>query len=121
MTDIAELIQDLERATPELETLVREHLAEYEKLLPHVLFGDVTRWLVARGPVAEVLDILEHHCGAGDEEVRNVLEASFLENLERDNPEYLLVREALPACLAGRLRASEGWTADDRVGGRDAT
>ena len=121
MTDIADLIQDLERAAPELEALVREHVAEYEELLPHVLFGDVTRWLVARGPVPGVLDMLEHHCGAGNEEVRNVLDASFLENLERDNPEYGPVRAALPPCLAGRLRASEEWTPGDQVGRPDAT
>ena len=121
MTDIAELLRDLERAAPDLEALVRQHLVEYEELLPHVLFGDVTRWLVARGPVLEVLDVLEYHCGAGDEAVRDVLEASFLENLERGNPEYASVREALPPCLARRLRASEEWTADDRVGERDAT
>ena len=121
MTDIADLIRDLELAAPELDALVREHRAEYGEVLGHVLFGDVTRWLVAHGPVPAVLDMLEHHCNAGDEGVQDTLGASFLENLEPNNPEYTAIRDALGPCLAERLRAAEAWTPDDAVWRRDAT
>jgi hypothetical protein len=121
MTDIADLIRDLEQASPELEALVREHLTQYDELLAHVLFGDVTRWLVSRGPVPNVLDLLEHHCRAGNEAVQDVLGASFLETLEPNNPEYTAIREALGPCLAEWLRASEARTRDDAVWRPDAT
>src|SRR5829696_5350146 len=39
VTTINDLVRDLVAAAPELEALLREHLVDYEELLPHVFFG----------------------------------------------------------------------------------
>lgn len=86
-----EFVHRMLHAVPELEDLYQEHLHDNEESLPHVLMGDVVRWLVdvywAR-PSAEdssswirllrFLDV-EYECGAG--EIRNLIEVSVLENL----------------------------------------
>jgi len=113
MTGIHDLIQDLIAAAPELDVLLREHLADYDELLPHLLLGDITRWLVERGPVAEVLAVLEHHIDAGDGDVQHVIAVSFLENLFGDDPGELAVRAALGPRLKAEFHAMERWTPDD--------
>ena len=83
------------------------------ELLPHLLLGDITRWLVERGPVAEVLAVLEHHIDAGDADVQNAIAVSFLENLFGDDPGELAVRAALGPRLKAEFHAMESWTPDD--------
>jgi len=107
VTTINDLVRDLVAAAPELEALLREHLVDYEELLPHVFFGDVTRWLEERGPAPAVLAVLEHHIGAGDEEVQNVVAVSFLEGLGDE-----AVRAALGPRLRAELTAMQRWTPD---------
>ena len=113
MTSIHDLIQDLIAASPELDAVRREHLADNDELLPHVLFGDVTRWLVEGGPVPEVLAVLEHHVGAGDAAVQNVIAVSFLENLFGDDPDERAVQAALGPCLKAEFDAMWNGTPDD--------
>ena len=113
MTTIDELVRDLIVAAPELDAVRREHLADNDELLPHLLFGDVTRWVVERGPVPELLAVLEHHMEAGDEEVQNVIAVSFLENLLGDDPGERAVQAALGPRLKAEFDAMENWTPDD--------
>jgi hypothetical protein len=42
----ARLVDDLVRAIPEFEPAVKDHLDFNEELLPHILFGDLTRWVI---------------------------------------------------------------------------
>jgi len=93
-----------------LDEMIR---ADYDELLPHLLLGDITRWLVERGPVAEVLAVLEHHIDAGDGDVQHVIAVSFLENLFGDDPGELAVRAALGPRLKAEFHAMERWTPDD--------
>ena len=81
VTTIDDLMRDLIAAAPEVDAVLQEYLADNDELLPHLLFGDVTRWLDDGGPDPAVLAVLDHHIGAGDDVVQNVLAASFLENL----------------------------------------
>jgi hypothetical protein len=71
--------------------LEREHLAEYGELLPHVLFGDVTRYAaeLARvgGDAEETLDRLLADLDAAlaanpNDEVGNLICVSFVENAQ---------------------------------------
>ena len=75
---------------PAIEELRREHLADNDELLPHVFFGDVTRYAadLARTGVddavlSHLLDDLDSALGAdpGDE-VSNLIWVSFVENAQ---------------------------------------
>jgi hypothetical protein len=110
MTTVGELVQDIVTAAPALRSVLAEHRAEFEgKLLPHLFMADVTRWLVAAGPAAPVLAVLERHLADGGEEVQNVIALSFLENLEATDLE---VRAALGPGLRAELEAMERWEPD---------
>lgn len=109
MTSINDLLEDLIAAAPALADVRREHLADNDELLPHVLFGEVTRWLVDRGPLPEILAVLERHFGAGDVHVRNLIGASFLENLLGDNPEERAVQLALGPRLRAQFEVMRKW------------
>ena len=80
---------------PILEPLLHEHLADnFGEVLPHVFFGDLTRYVVAeflRGEggnagesptLRQILDALEEAFARGDE-VSELIAVSFLENLPR--------------------------------------
>jgi len=106
VTTIDDLVRDLVASAPELNAVLLEHLADNDELLPHVLFGDVTRWLVARGPDTAVLAVLERHMDTGDDEVQNVLVVSFLENLIGE-PGWKAIRRALGPRLRSQLEMME--------------
>ena len=105
MTAFPDLLRDMIAAVPELEFVRRQHLVDYHELLPHVLFGDVTRWIVSNHPQPGLLAVLEHHLGTGSEEVRDVIVASFLENLEEGHPADERVCRALGPRLQATLRS----------------
>jgi hypothetical protein len=77
-----------------LKPLAREHLADnFGEVLPHVFLGDVTRFLAARvaapgyvpggiEPEAkQILAMLAEEFSSGDEEVKELISVSVLENL----------------------------------------
>lgn len=100
----------LQRA-PELRPLLDEHIQQYDELLPHVFFGDVTRFVMDRvraeggagnhDPVARrILGFLEDAMASSDENVQELVSVSFLENLDPSDPAY----EELKAMLGPNLR-----------------
>jgi len=105
-----DLLDELANTEPALARFRDEHIAIYGELLPHVLFGDVTRWVVAQAPAAHVLQVLERHLATGDADVNNLIGASFLENLEREDT---VVRQALGPGLRLALEAMDNWTPPD--------
>ncbi len=109
MSSTGDLLRDLRAAHPAVDRLVAAHLADYDEVLPHVLMADITRWLVAEGPDARVLEVLEHHATAGDADVQNVIGISFVENLMWENA---AVRSALGPNLAAELKRMEEWKPD---------
>ena len=87
-----ETILQLVAAFPELTPLYEEHRRDYGELLPHVFFGDLTRWILslyedsANSPeavarVREVIDFLEGAFASGDSDLQELISVSFLENL----------------------------------------
>lgn len=81
-------------AVPDLEPVLAEHLEDnVDELLPHVFFGDVTRWAEQQASTSPGSPALERLLGeltagfaSGDEEVRDLITVSFLENLDDDSP-----------------------------------
>jgi hypothetical protein len=76
----------LERV-PELRANYDEHVADNGELLPHVFFGDVSRFVVARAAegddsaVGRCLAFLEEALDNGDELAQELVVVSFVENI----------------------------------------
>jgi hypothetical protein len=89
-------IERLVRAFPELQHTLDEHLKDNDELLPHLFYGDVSRWFVERclanderaaefaqwleGEFEGKVDSLEDQL-QGRESVDNLISVSFVENL----------------------------------------
>ena len=101
MTDNGRLVRDefvgsLLQEVPELTPAYKEHIGDNDELLSHLFFGDVTRFVqeqVRLGRTGEARRILacfevpltcDQLVPAADGSVRNLIEVSFLENLDTD-------------------------------------
>ena len=87
-------------AAPSLGPVLQDHLDSFDELLPHVFFGEVTRWAVLRyedalddREVASVLDLLEREFASG--RATELIAASFLENLPRSDQSGAGIRQRL--------------------------
>ncbi|WP_375481772.1 hypothetical protein [uncultured Jatrophihabitans sp.] len=76
---------------PGLTAVLAEHIADYD-MLPHVYFGDVSRWAEAEAArsggsseLVALLALLESSYLTGNGDVQNLIDASFIEMVE-DNP-----------------------------------
>lgn len=88
MTPLTRFIEELLDAVPELRALYEEHMADNDSLLPHVFMGDIARFAIAnaadprhRPTLARLLGRLEDGLRAEEEGVRELIRASFVENL----------------------------------------
>jgi hypothetical protein len=67
--------------------MIDEHVAEYDAVLVHILFGDLTRFVLAaheRGDTdveQRSLSFLDRALREGDEQVRNLVAVPFVENV----------------------------------------
>lgn len=85
----ADVCTALWTAVPEFGEIIDEHLVDNDgELLLHVLFGDLTRFVLAadeRGDhdvVARSLQFLDSALRHGDADVENLVAVSFVENNE---------------------------------------
>jgi hypothetical protein len=101
------LVDRVVAVVPGLLGLLGKHRADNDELLPHVFFGDVTRFVVSgfsdhperRADAEKILALLEEAVASPDEEVQNVVSVSFCENLLGEKP-----LEAIRAAMGPRLR-----------------
>jgi Barstar (barnase inhibitor) len=105
-------LHDLLRAVPELKPVLDEHLAANDTLLPHVMMADMTRFAVSaivdlhkRPAVLKLLDHLEQGLRAGDEETRELILASFVENLIGEATALRLLKTLMGPNLRKEVRA----------------
>jgi hypothetical protein len=104
------LVGALCRRFPVFMPILQEHLDDYDGLLPHVLMGDVTRWVVHRfhadasdTTLQQVLDFIEDAFEHANGEDRELIAASFLENLPRPTQADAGVRDLLGPALQDQL------------------
>jgi hypothetical protein len=105
---------------PELRPLRDEHIRQYDELLPHVFFGELTRYVIdqvraerdgtAQGgpePVARILDFLERAMISSDTKVQELVSVSFLENLDQSDEAYAKLKALLGPTLKRELASYE--------------
>jgi hypothetical protein len=88
MGSTAVFVDRLVNEVPELAEVYRQHLADCGLLLPHVFMGDVTRYVVSQvmsssptEPVSRILNLLERGLQSDDQQVKELIGVSFIENL----------------------------------------
>ena len=68
---------------PVLADLEREHIADYDEILPHVFMADVSRYILSGADGSrEIVGFLDKSMRGRGAEIRNVIAVSFVENLE---------------------------------------
>lgn len=112
---------ELLAGVPELGPVYDEHIEDNDELLSHVLMADVTRFFedhltasYGEGPEAHrsaeivnhVLTVLEDAMMSGDPGLRELVSASFLENLDQDE-RYEAVKELAGPGLKRQLEVVE--------------
>ena len=101
----------LVESVPALHPIYKTHLDENDELLPHVFFGDLTRFVVAevrRGThtswIERLLEGLEVGL-EGSQEVQELISVSFVENLCDEDEAMKALKPLMRAKLKARLRA----------------
>jgi hypothetical protein len=84
-------IRSMPARFPGLEPVLTEHVGDNREILPHLFFGDVTRYALSLVRVSRpdqapelhlLLDFLEESFSSGDRELQELIAVSFLENLQ---------------------------------------
>ncbi len=107
--------QQLAASVPEFEPYLVEHTEYHGKVLAHVLFGDLTRFVLQQHSDgrAQVVDrclrFLERSARYGDEGVVNLVAVSFVENVGPWDPAMHAFISTWPARLR-EIAAEQGWT-----------
>lgn len=110
-----QFVLDLVAAIPPLKSLLSDHIADNDELLPHVFMGEITRAAVrwqkaarhskeADAWVRILLDKLERGEETGGNSIRELVAASFLENLDLDIPAASELADRLGPLLSKQLR-----------------
>lgn len=91
---------------PEFEQIVEEHVEDNQKVLPHVLFGDFTRFFIStykkskqsikdKEVLDSMLNVIEFLTTINDDQISELLNASFFENLHQAGEDYDEIKRVL--------------------------
>ncbi len=75
--------EKLSSLSPGIAVILQAHVADYDEVLPHVLLGEVTRYLIASAvPERSIVEALNVELREGHHKVRELIAVSFVENIE---------------------------------------
>ena len=122
MTDLdtASFVDRLVKQFPFLQKTLEDHLDQNDELLPHVLFGDITRLLLRMHSEAvaerrgfkhleDVLAFLDRTFSDGGDKVQELLSVSFLENLPVRRHNGADLQDLLGPALKAELTRIRLW------------
>lgn len=115
-TNVA-FVKDLAGRFSGLAELLKEHARDNSgEILPHVFFGDLTRYVLSlhtaaagagesgsRRELREILNLLEGAFSAGDPSLQELIAVSFLENLPDPGEDGSQIRSLLGKALSAEL------------------
>lgn len=113
-----DVVDRLVRRLPEFRDALNEHLRDNDGLLPHVLFGDLTRFVLrARKDghddiVRRALAFLDEALRHGDERTKNLVAVSFVENVGPWDPQQARFIEEWPQALRDEATRQREWRSD---------
>jgi hypothetical protein len=105
----------LRGAVPGFDRVYDEHVADYDEPLPHVLLGDLVRFLSneveLHGSEAtalrQAMPLLEQAMEGGDARLEELIAVSFVENLRVEDPSFPVIRSLLGPRLEEQLKRFE--------------
>ena len=109
-------VRSLVERFPTLSSMFDEHVKDNGEILPHIFFGDLTRYVVSlllsgagvarRRELEDILRTLEKaYASVGDEdELQELISVSFLEHLPRPGDEGSEVRSMVGPRLSQQLK-----------------
>jgi hypothetical protein len=91
-----------------------EHLRDYDEVLPHVLLGELVRFLsdevrkYGEGGAAlkEAMALLEQGMGSADAKLQELVAVSFIENLDPRDESFQAIRKLFGPHLEAQYRRS---------------
>lgn len=87
--DYENFVQQLLSTVRETRGIYQKHLEDNDETLPHVLLGEITRFIIdsyRRANIellARILEFLENAISSTDDKVQELVVVSFLENLHQ--------------------------------------
>ena len=110
-------VQSLADRFPGLGAILDEHVKDFDEILPHLFFGDLTRYVVnlfiagrdtdgkpTELELREILSHLEKAYASGDDELQELISVSFLEHLPRDGEDGSKIRGIVGPSLSKQLK-----------------
>lgn len=110
-----DVVDRLVERVPEFGDAVEEHLRDNESLLEHVLFGDLTRFVLRaredgdEAVVRRALEFLDEALRHGDGRTENLLAVSFVENVGPWDPDQAAFIEEWPQALRDEATRQREW------------
>ena len=111
------IVGHLVEEVPGLGSMYDEHRRDYGAILPHVFFGELTRFVEnafmappsssARQSGIKILALLERAMASDDDKLQELISTSFLENLDQDAAAFNDLRASLGPALRKELEAYE--------------
>jgi hypothetical protein len=111
----SEITTALRVELPEFAAEIDEHVVDNDEVLPHVLFGDLTRFVLdahMRGDddlVRRALAFLDHALREGDDMVQNLVGVSFVENVGPWDPDQAQFIASWPDALRVEAETQRDW------------
>ena len=110
-----QFLERLAREVSGVARLLEEHIKDYGEILSHVFMGELTRYILSihntpgnpsdQNTLREILRLFEEGFAYGDDEVKELIGVSFLENLTGEEG-----REALRTLLGPTMsEALKRW------------
>lgn len=106
-------VQELLKAVPETRDIYQKHVDDNGETLPHVLLGDITRFVVDSyrcantSVLSRILELLEISVSSSDDKLQELVVVSFLENLHQAGNDYDGLKKLLGPNLKKNLSLVE--------------
>jgi len=112
------IVEHIVNEIPALDSLYAEHVENYDEVLQHVFFGDLTRYVSRKfqlrstpsvpnqdstNELDKIMDFFERAMSSSDPRVQELVSVSFLENLDPQDEAYPDIRSALGPRLKKEL------------------
>lgn len=114
----ANVVDHLVECVPEFGDVLVEHLRDYDRLVEHVLCGDLTRFVLRarqdgdQDVVRRTLTFLDEALRHGDERTENLVAVSFVENVGPWDPEQATFIAEWPQALRDEATRQRDWRPD---------
>jgi hypothetical protein len=106
------IVPTLVAEIPSLRPRLTSHVQDQQEILPHVFFGNLTRYVLSlldraspsdcQDEIDRILAVLEKGMEDSDPDVCDLIGTSFLENLDQTGPHY----DKIVPLLGPKLKAS---------------